>query len=105
MAVDGSKESMAAVDKAIQMAARNESELIALTVLQLPVVHHYTPAVISAAIEKGVTEAEEGFGDVKRMAEESGAKIKTLMVESWLSSLRDSKLREKGRSRLDSDGD
>lgn len=82
VAVDGSENSMAAVDKAIQMAAHDNAELIAMNVLQLPVVHHFTPAVIGDALEKGTTEAEEWFADVKRMAEESGAKIKTLMVKS-----------------------
>lgn len=82
VAVDGSENSMAAVDKAVQMAARDNAELIAMNVLQMPVVHHFTPAVISAALEKGTTEADEWFADVKRLAEESGAKIKTQMVKS-----------------------
>ena len=72
---------MAAVDKAIQIAARDGAELIAINVLQMPVVHHFTPAVIGNALEKGTVEAEEWFSDVKRMAE-GGAKIKTQMVKS-----------------------
>jgi nucleotide-binding universal stress UspA family protein len=83
VAVDGSEQSMAAADKAIQMARENDADLIAVNVLQLPVVSHYTPAVLNSAIEKGITESEAWFDSVKRRAEKSGVSLKTRMIRSF----------------------
>lgn len=82
-AVDGSQESLAAVDKAIHIAKSDGAELIAFTVLQLPVVSHYTPAVLGSLLEKGTTEGEGLLGDVKKKAEQNDVKVKTRMVSSF----------------------
>ena len=83
VAVDGSQESSAAVDKAIRIAKNDNSELIAFNVLQLPVVSQYTPAVLGSALEKGTSDADELLGDVKKKAEENGIKVKTSMIRSF----------------------
>lgn len=80
VAVDGSKESLTAVDRSIQMAKQNDAELTAVNVLQLPIVGPYTPVVLSSAIEKGVTEADEWFNEIKERAAENGVNIKTKMI-------------------------
>jgi nucleotide-binding universal stress UspA family protein len=72
--IDGSPESMAAVDRAIEIAKNDGAELIAFNVMQLPVVSPYTPAVLNAALEKGTTEPDTWFGDIKRRAQDAGAR-------------------------------
>ncbi len=82
VAVDGSNQSMAAADKAIQLAKRDKAELMVLNVLQLPVVGHYTPSLFNDIIEKGKNEAERWFGNIKSEAEGNGISVKTKVLES-----------------------
>lgn len=82
-ATDGSKESMAAVNKAIRLAINDDAELIILNVLQLPVVNQYTAAMISSALEKGVAEAEGWLKDIKKKAEADVRTAKTVIVRSF----------------------
>lgn len=83
VAVDGSPESMAAVDRAMQIAKNDDAELIAFNVLQLPVMTHYTPAVLDSVLEKGTAEVDSWFADIKRRAQEAGLKVKTEMSRGF----------------------
>ena len=83
VAVDGSQESLAAVDKAIRIAKGDNAELIAFNVLQLPVVGPYTPVVLSSLLEKGTKDADGLLGDVKKKAEQNEVKVKTRMASAF----------------------
>lgn len=83
VAVDGSQESLDAVDKAIRIAKSDDAELIAFNVLQLPVVGPYTPVVLGSLLEKGTKDADGLLGDVKKKAEQNEVKIKTRMTSSF----------------------
>ena len=80
VAVDRSKESMTAVDRSIQIAKQNDAELIAVNILQLPIMSPYTPVVLNSAIEKGITETDEWFDGIREQAAEKGINIKTKMI-------------------------
>lgn len=82
VAVDGSDQSMAAAEKAIQMARRDKADIIALHVLQLPTVGHYTPSLFNGVIENGGIEAEKWFGRIKGKAGSNGVQVRTQLVES-----------------------
>ncbi len=82
VAVDGSDQSMAAAEKAIQIARRDKADIIALHVLQLPTVGHYTPSLFNDVIENGGREAEKWFSKIKSKAGNNGVQVKTQMVES-----------------------
>jgi nucleotide-binding universal stress UspA family protein len=84
VAIDGSTESMAAVDRAIRIAKNDNAELIAFNAVQLPVVGYYNPGVLNSELDKGTTEADNWFTDIARRTQEAaGAKVKTQMVRSF----------------------
>ncbi len=86
VAIDGSTESMAAVDKAIRIVKNDDAELIAFNAIQLPLVGYYTPAVLDSVLDKGTSEAENWFRDIERRTREAvGAKVKTEIVKSFSS--------------------
>lgn len=84
VAIDGSTESMAAVDRAVRMAKNDDAELIAFNAIQLPVVGHYNPGVLDSVLDKGTTEADNWFRDIERRTREAAvAKFKTQIVRSF----------------------
>ncbi len=86
VAVDGSTESMAAVERAIKITKNDDAELIAFHSIQLPLVGYYTPAVLDSVLDKGTSEAENWFRDIERRTREAvGAKVKTQIVKSFSS--------------------
>lgn len=68
--VDGSEQSMAAVDRAIQLAKRDKAEIILLHVIQLPTVSHYTPGMLNDVIRAGRGEAKKWLDNIKDEAED-----------------------------------
>lgn len=80
--VDGSEQSMAAVDRAILLAKRDKAEIILLHVIQLPTVSHYTPGMINDVRQAGSGEAKKWFDNIKGEAEDSGIKVETKIAES-----------------------
>lgn len=57
----GRIKSMVAVDRSIQMAEQNNSELIVVNVLRLPIVSHYTAAVLNSQLGKVSTRLTSGL--------------------------------------------
>jgi nucleotide-binding universal stress UspA family protein len=86
VAVDGSTESMAAIDRAIRITKNDDAELIAFHSIQLPLVGYYTPAVLDSVLDKGTSEAENWFRDIeKRTREAVRSKVKTQIVKGFSS--------------------
>jgi nucleotide-binding universal stress UspA family protein len=83
VAIDGSTESMAAVDSAIRIAKNDDAELIAFNAIQLPVMGYYNPGVLDSALDKRTTEADNWFRDIERRAREANVtRVKTQTVRS-----------------------
>jgi nucleotide-binding universal stress UspA family protein len=83
VAIDGSTESMAAVDRAIRIAKNDDAELIAFNAIQLPVMGYYNPGVLDSVLDKGTTEADNWFRDIERRTREATVtKVKTQTVRS-----------------------
>jgi nucleotide-binding universal stress UspA family protein len=84
--VDGSKESADAANYAIAIAKKEDSELIAITTLQLP--SFYGWAAIEAPKEwneKNKQEIQRFLDQISDSAKENNVKIKTEIVESPMS--------------------
>lgn len=65
VAIDGSTQSIAAVDKAIRLAKNDNAELIAFNAIQLPVVGYYNPGLLDSVLDKETTEVENWFRDIE----------------------------------------
>lgn len=84
VAIEGSTESIAAVEKAIRLAKNDNAELIAFNAIQLPVVGYYNPRLLDSVLDKETTEVENWFRDIERRTQEAGvAKVKTQAVKSF----------------------
>jgi nucleotide-binding universal stress UspA family protein len=84
--VDGSKESVDAVNYAISIAKNQDSELIAITALQLP--SFYGWAAIEPPKEwneKYKQETQRLFDQINNTAKENNVQVKTEMIESPMS--------------------
>lgn len=82
VAVDGSAQSMAAARRAMQMAERDKSKVIALHVIEFSADRHYVPEVFNEILQKGRTNAEKWFSDIKMKADGKGIRLKTKVIES-----------------------
>jgi nucleotide-binding universal stress UspA family protein len=88
--VDGSDSSIKAVDYAIEMAGKHDSQLIALNVVVSQLGYAYssgafglvTPSTINDLLDKARQEAKKWFEDIEKKAAAQGVKVKTEMVAS-----------------------
>jgi nucleotide-binding universal stress UspA family protein len=88
--MDGSESSMRAADYAIEMAKKDESELISLYVVVSQLGYAYssgdlglaTPNAINELLEKSKQEARKWFDEIEKKATARGVKVKTEMVAS-----------------------
>jgi nucleotide-binding universal stress UspA family protein len=84
--VDGSKESMKAVDHAIGLAKKDNSELICMTALQLPSFYGWSAIEPpEASKKKDKLGREEWINNIIKTAKENNLKIKDKTVESPMS--------------------
>lgn len=82
VAIDGSVQSMAAAQKAIQMAKRDKSEVILFHVIQFLDEERYSPQVFHELLQKGRKNAEKWFSNIKRKSGEEDIRLKTKTIES-----------------------
>ena len=88
--VDGSESSMKAADYAVELAAKQGAQLVALNVIVSQLGYAYssgvfglvTPSVINELLAKSEQEAQKWFSDIKKKAAEHGVGVKTEVVAS-----------------------
>jgi nucleotide-binding universal stress UspA family protein len=86
--VDGSEQSMRAVDYAIELAKKYHAELIALTVSHIPLSSYgfrSRPDTVKHEKEKETLESKEWFLNIEEAAKENNISLKTDLVDSQMS--------------------
>jgi nucleotide-binding universal stress UspA family protein len=88
VAVDGSEQSMRAVDYGIELAKKYNAQLIALTVSHIPLSSYgfgSRPDIVKHEKEKEAMESKEWFIDIEEAAKENKISLKTDLVDTQMS--------------------
>ena len=88
--IDGSESSMKAADYAVELAGKQDGQVIALNVVVSQLGYAYssgafglvTPSAINDLLEKSKQEAQVWFGNIGRKASACGVRLKTEIVAS-----------------------
>jgi nucleotide-binding universal stress UspA family protein len=90
--IDGSKNSMKAVDYTVKMAEKYASEVAVLHLVNLDQNHQLLgiyrlsyPDPIKKKVEEARTEAQKWFTEIVRIAEQRRVRIKTIVIDSPMS--------------------
>src|SRR5215831_17990677 len=83
VAIDGSKNSMAAAEYAVSIAQRNKAELIALHVLHVPNTELYLTSgkKYEEFVDKNQKELDKSFEIISKKAKENQVKFKTEIIK------------------------
>ena len=83
VAIDGSKNSMAAAEYAVSIAQRNKAELVALHVLHVPNTELYLTSgkKYEEFVDKNQKELDKSFEIISKKAKENQVKFKTEIIK------------------------